>query len=382
MYQLSILEIVFLGLLGLSFAVQIYWYARYMHGVARWTKKVKKNKISFTTEQPPVSVIVCAHDEAKNLQNFLPSVLEQNYPEFEVIVVNDSSEDNTEDVLKLFQNKYAHLRTTFVPIGTRIVSSKKLGLNLGIKAAKHEYLLFIDADCYTKSPNWISSMMRNFTPETDIVLGYGAYIEEKTFLNKLITYDTLFIALQYLGMTISKKPYMAVGRNLAYRKSTFLKNGGFRNNLKFRAGDDDLLVNQTAQTSNFRIEASQDSITLSKPKTTLKKWLSQKTRHLSVSPHYTTKSKMRLLVEPISRGTFYLSVILTGCFGEWISWSIGALLLIVLYTTKIYILNTGAKLLATRRFYFAQITFNIYLPLVNLYLLIRNKLSKKTNPIW
>ncbi len=374
----SITEITFLGLLCVSFLVQLFWSMRYLHGVSRWTRRIKKNKVVFSTEKPPVSVIICARNEADNLQKFLPSVLEQDYPDFEVIVVNDSSEDNTDEILKLFKAKYAHLRSTFVPIGTRIISSKKLALSLGIKAASHEHILLTDADCCPMSKNWISSMIRNFTPETDIVLGYGAYFEEKSFLNKLITFDTLFIALQYLGMAYAKKPYMAVGRNLAYRKSVFLKNGGFARTLKFSAGDDDLFINRVANKTNIRIEASPESITHSTPKKTLKKWHSQKERHLSVAKQYSPISKFRLVLEPLTRALFYISMIALLVLGNWVSIIVLAALFIIRYAFQTIIINQGSKQLQTRRYYFTHLLFELYLPLVSLYILLfrRNRKQK------
>ncbi len=365
----SIAEIVWMVIMAVSFGVQLYYYVRYMMGVARWHKKKRLGKIPFTKEQPPVSVIICAHDEDTNLKRFLPSILNQDYPNYEVIVVNDSSQDNTSDVIKLFMNDYAHLRTTFVPVGTRIVSSKKLALNLGIKASTHEHLLFTDADCEAKSKNWISKIMRNYTPGIDIVLGYGAYQEEDSLLSKMISYDTLFIALQYMGMTYSGKPYMAVGRNLSYKKSKFLAEGGFSMSLKYKAGDDDLFVNRIACAENTRIEASEDSITWSPSKKTLKSWFTQKRRHLSVSRQYSTASKVRLTLEPLTRGTFYLSVIGLACTLNWICATIAMSMFLIRHLIMTLIINHGAKRLGTRQFYAVHVLFDIFLPLVNLFML-------------
>jgi len=178
-FSFSLMELIALGLLFLVFLYQLYFYIRYLNGVLRLRTKIKKDKISFQTQQPPVSVIICAKDESENLRQFLPFVLQQEYPNFEVIVINDGSTDDTENLLNDLSVEYSNLRTTFVPVGANNVSTKKLGLTLGVKAAKNDLLLFTDADCMPEDKCWIARMVRNFTPETEFILGYGAYIEKK-----------------------------------------------------------------------------------------------------------------------------------------------------------------------------------------------------------
>jgi ADP-ribose pyrophosphatase len=195
--EFTLIELVVLGLLLLVFIYQIYFYTRYIQGVLRLRTAANKGKVAFQTEQPPVSVIICAKDEVDNLRKYLPFVLQQEYPDFEVIVVNDGSTDETEDLLTDLKKTYSNLRSTFVPVGVTNLSTKKLALTLGIKAAKNDWLLFTDADCMPEDKTWISRMARNFNPGVEFVLGYGAYMKKKGFVNRLITYDTLFIALQY-----------------------------------------------------------------------------------------------------------------------------------------------------------------------------------------
>jgi glycosyltransferase involved in cell wall biosynthesis len=126
-----------------AFAYQIYFYFRYINrGGATSTPQAETNQ----EELPPVSVIVCARNEYNNLQEYLPILLSQDYPNYEVIVVDDSSEDETEFLLERLSHQYAHLYHTFVPRGARVVSSKKLALTIGLKAAHHEHILLTDAD--------------------------------------------------------------------------------------------------------------------------------------------------------------------------------------------------------------------------------------------
>ena len=289
-------------LFAISFIVQLFYYLFFYLQLA-FVKE--QNNI----ENIPISVIICAHDEAENLEIFLPLVLKQNYPTFEVIVVNDCSEDNTEDVLKIFQKQYFNLNVTTIKKDEKFTHGKKLAQTIGIKAAKYETLLFTDADCYPENENWIKSVCSNYRTSTEIVLGYGAYEKTKGFLNKIIRFDTFFIALQYLSFALAGVPYMGVGRNLSYKKNLFFKNKGFANHARLLSGDDDLFVNETADSKNTKVAINAHSFTLSVPKKKFNFWLSQKKRHRTTFTRYKLKHKVLLALEPISRMLFYVCLI-------------------------------------------------------------------------
>ncbi len=376
-FYFSYLDIALFAVLVIALFVQLYYYIRYFMGIIRHNKKIEKNKVIFSETQEPVSVIICARDEVENLQKFLPFVLEQKHPEYEVIVVNDGSTDDTTDFLSLMTKKYAHLRTTFVPNGATNISTKKLGLTLGIKAAKYDLLVFTDADCMPEGENWLSTIVRNFSPEKEFVLGYGGYLRKKGFLNRLIKFDTLFIAIQYLGMAAAKRPYMGVGRNLAYRKETFFNMKGFASSLNLISGDDDLLVNSAAKSGNTAIETSSESVTWSEPKTTFRNWYYQKERHISVSNYYNSKSKLRLAVEPISRAFFYAACIALVVFGllslNWILLGSTVFLFLLRYGLQIYVINKSASILGERKFYLTIPFFDTILPLISSFILVFGK---------
>ncbi len=378
-FSFSLLELIVFGTLLLAFIYQVYFYFRYLNGVLHLRTKIKNNKIQFETVQEPISVIICAKDEAENLRKFLPLVLDQEYPEFEVIVINDGSTDETDNLLRDLSVDYPRLRTTFVPVGANNVSTKKLGLTLGIKAAKYDLLLFTDADCMPENNMWIARMARNFTRQTEFVLGYGAYLEKKGFLNRLITFDTLFIALQYMGMTIARKPYMGVGRNLAYRKETFFAQKGFASTLHLSSGDDDLLVNKACNSSNTRVEIAPDSITWSEPNKTFAGWFYQKERHLSVSNYYTSSSKFRLFFEPTTRGLFYLTLILALIVGHLITIIAATALFIARLIIQLSIINGSAKHFGGRKYIFSLPLLDIVLPVLSLYILV---FGRKTQHRW
>lgn len=307
-YSLDIYQKV-IGITFLVFIlIQFYFYMVFYLRVIR----KKFNVLPENDEHyPPLSVVICARNEEENLKHFLPKVLEQDYPDYEVVVVNDCSSDNSDLVLESLQKKYHRLRVTTIKKDEKFTHAKKLALTIGIKAAKNEWLVLTDADCFPKSNKWLRYMASNFTHGTEVVLGYGGYLAEKGLLNKLIRLDTLFIALNYFGWALAGRPYMGVGRNLAYKKSLFFKNKGFANHVGIDSGDDDLFVMEVATPNNTAVEYRPEAHTLSVPKKTYSTWLRQKRKHLSTSKFYNKNLKTRLGLEPLSRTLVYIFIALT-----------------------------------------------------------------------
>ncbi len=295
--QLSLAVLILFALVTL---IQIVYYLVFYVPIL-WEKK----KSPAPKFDKPISVIIAAHNEAENLKNFLPKVLEQDYPRFEVIVINDRSEDDTETVLAILKEQYPHLRSTIIKDKGKLKHGKKLAITLGIKAAQYDYVLLTDADCEPLSPNWISEMVSGLS-SSDVVLGYGPYFEEKGLLNKLIRYETSSIALQYMGFAKASVPYMGIGRNLAYKKDLFIKHRGFVSHAHLRSGDDDLFINEVSSKASFSYNISPDSFMYSVPETKWKHWVRQKQRHLSTFSRYKKKHLLLLSMETYSRVLFYL----------------------------------------------------------------------------
>src|SRR6478752_2833275 len=258
-------------------------------------------KFSFARAQEiepkniPISVIVCAKNEEENVIKYIPLLLEQNYPDFEIVLIDDASRDTTLDIFEEFEKQYPNIRLVKVKNNEAFWGNKKYALTLGIKAAQKEHLLFIDADCYPTSKDWIMAMSSQFTKQRTIVLGYGGYEKiSNSFLNKIIRYETLLTAMQYFSWAKIGKPYMGVGRNLAYKKEEFFNVNGFIDHMKIRSGDDDLFINQAATGTNTTVCASAESFTYSMPKTSFKEWFTQKRRHVSTAGHYKAFDKLQL----------------------------------------------------------------------------------------
>ena len=307
-------ELTILIVCAFSLLIQLFYFLFFFRKII-FFKDINNNF------NPSVSIIICAKDEYKNLENYLKTILNQDYPNFEVIVVNDQSVDSSRYLLENFEKRYNNLVVVNIDDNVKHSIGKKFALTMGIKTAKHEFLLLSDADCFVESKHWISSMVHNFK-SSDIILGYGNYEKKPGLLNMMIRFDSYIVALQYLSFSLKSLTYMGVGRNLAYRKSLFFKNKGFANHLHIPSGDDDLFIKEVAEDSNVIIEMSKNSHTISKAKDSWSSWIRQKKRHFSTSTLYNLNVKFFLGLFPLSQllffGSLCLLIILKVSFVIWL----------------------------------------------------------------
>jgi cellulose synthase/poly-beta-1,6-N-acetylglucosamine synthase-like glycosyltransferase len=248
---------------------------------------------------PPLTVIIAARNESDNLFENLPFILEQDYPLFEVIVINNQSIDDSSYLLTAYSNQYPHLRVIEVAKNPHLKPGKKLPITLGVKGAKFEHLVLTDADCKPASDKWLRSMSSCFVPGKELVIGYGPLKKTQGFLNKLVRFDTAWIATNYFSFALAKLPYMGVGRNLAYTKKLFNEAHGFRSHYSIPSGDDDLFVQEAAKNKNYCINIDEQSFCYSEGHSQWSNWMRQKSRHYSVVEKYKVIKKAMLGIYPL-----------------------------------------------------------------------------------
>ncbi len=247
--------------------------------------------------------------------------MNQEYPSFEVIVVNDSSWDNSEDILKAFSSQFSNFKSLKLNEDIQRMTGKKFALTIGIKAAKNQLLLLTDADCKPLNSLWIENMVRA-KGDKKIVLGVSLLSKGRGLLKNLFRFESVIVAINYLGLANLGVPYMGVGRNLMYEKELFFNNGGFKKHMHVLGGDDDLFINQVATKNNTTFTSVLEAQTSSESCRNIREWWRQKKRHLYSSNYYKTKNKVMLGLEPLL---------------WWLMWGT-AILLFILHTPLLLIL--------------------------------------------
>ncbi len=284
----------------ISLAIQIFYWGF----VTRlfFTSKTRDVK---ALQLPSVSVVVCARNEYNNLTKLIPYLLKQKYNEYEIIIVDDKSTDQTQDLITKYSDQISFITINETP---QNYDSKKYALTKGIEKAKNEFILVTDADCFPESELWIQTMFENSNKQTEVVVGTSFYTDNSSILNSFIQYETALTAFNYIGLGKLGFPYMGVGRNLAYKREIFLDSsfGKFQNHL---GGDDDLLFQNSFSKRKIEFVTKKNSVIHTYPKTTIKSYLSQKTRHLSTGKHYNIHILMLLTSLTVSHIACYFSIV-------------------------------------------------------------------------
>ncbi len=333
-----------------------------------------KQKNEFVRSDQPVSVILCARDEYYNLKENLPLLLKQDYSVYEVVVVDHGSEDDTQYLLRDLAEEYPHLKIVTLPQDLNFFTGKKFPLSIGIKSAKYDVLLFTDADCIPRSNQWVRRMAANFTEGIEIVLGYGAYQKKNSLLNLLIRFDTVRIAMNYLGFTRVGMPYMGVGRNMAYRKSLFYRQNGFISHYRIQSGDDDLFINKAATAKNTRIAIQADAHTVSVPKSSINLWIRQKRRHLMTGGYYKQSHKLALGFFALTQVAFWTCSIVLLVL--WYQPYIVLALVAIRFFTQLLITSKVMRKLSEKGFLLLVPLFELFLMIVTPMLALANVISK------
>ncbi|WP_114781378.1 glycosyltransferase family 2 protein [Botryobacter ruber] len=303
---------ILLGALAFCVLVQLYYNLYYFLPLTKYSDPE-------TSERKPVSVIVAAHNELENLMELLPLLLDQEYPEYELVVVDDRSDDDTEFYLYELAKQYPFIKIVTIQKTPEYLNAKKYALALGIRAAKYEHLLFTDADCRPCSSHWIAKVQNGYATGADVVLGYSPYVQLKGFLNHLIRYETFLTAIQYLSQANKGHAYMGVGRNLSYTKACFFRNKGFASHIKITGGDDDLFIRDAANNSKVSIVINKEAQTVSIPKKTFREWLVQKRRHMSVGRVYKRDVRIRIGTFVVCNILFYVLLLVTPFFYSYLA---------------------------------------------------------------
>jgi glycosyltransferase involved in cell wall biosynthesis len=292
--------------------VQLFYYLWFFRRLAFYIPGPKEH-----SQQHPVSVIICARDEAARLVTHLPGALSQRYPStHEIMVVNHNSQDETRYLLDEFKKTWKGLHIVNLEYEAIGIPGKKYPLSMGIKEAQHEIVLLTDADCIPATEFWIQKMQDGYHNGIEVVLGYSPYKKAPGFLNKIIRFDAFHTALQYLSYALAGVPYMGTGRNLSYKKELFFRNKGFTAINHLPGGDDDLFINKIATKDNTAIVIDPDTFTLSEPKKTFEEWFRQKNRHFSTAKYYKPLHKFLLGLYSTAQFLFY-PLLVCSLFFDW-----------------------------------------------------------------
>lgn len=364
------IEIVGLSVVLLSFVIQMWFYFIYYKKPYSFAKKeVRAGNVS-NTSKPKVSVIIASENEVDELKENLPLILEQDYLDYEVIVVNNGSTDESDELLISLNTKYSHLYHTYVPgysIDTQF-GRRKLAFTIGIKAAKGDILLFIEPYSKPVSNKWISTMVESLGEDKDVVLGYSFYKNNSKFYNRVARFDNLLFSLQYLSSAIKKKGYTGTYRNILFRKNLFFERKGFASCLGAENAED-VFINRIIDGDNTVVAISQDSFV----ETHIERfsvWKQIKKSYSLAKSFYKSKAPFLFNIESSTRYIFYIFAVISMGYSvilqNWALLGIFAFLFLFRLIVQLILLNKSAKYFCSGKFYFSLLLLDILQPIYNM----------------
>lgn len=279
----------------------------------------KSRKPKLEEKQLPISVLVYIKNNAKQLNSSLKAILEQDYPDFELVLINDYSSDNSLELLEAFKIEHPKLPIHICDVkeNQNFYGCKKYALFLGIKNATYEHLLFTDANSKPSSKHWIQEMSKGFQKEKQLILGYSTYSKRKGLFNLLLRFDSLLNTINSLSFANARMTYMGVGRNLAFTHKAYDANYGFISHVRIPYGEDDLFINEVATKANTSLVWSKDAHIETEALQDMKAWSYQHKQRAHTFKYYKTRHKLILSGYFISRLLFWLCAIASFFLLSW-----------------------------------------------------------------
>ena len=291
---------------GITLIIQLLYHWGFFSKVAFYKNK---RPPKYDSDLEPVSIVLCARDAYEYLVDLIPALLKQDYPDFEIVVVNDCSDDETEEYLKDLERQEPRIKPVQLKQHLNFFNGKKFPLSMGIKSAQNDLIVLTDCNSIPTNDQWLRSVVNCYGKNTEVVIGYSPFNQKKGFLNKLIRFDAIQNALLYLSAALNGHPYMGIGNNLSYRKELFYRNKGFISHYTTSVGDDDLFVSQVATQKNTEVLIDPDNAILTRPPQSFHQWKRQKSARYSTISRYSARARMMLSLFYASQFLFYTSFI-------------------------------------------------------------------------
>lgn len=199
---------------------------------------------------PSISVVIALNGQRNVLADTLPAILNQEYPNFEVVVVDDGLSEEHAVTLQQLQQQYRNLRVSELPKTTLYISRKKLAITLGVRAAKGEWIVLTEPDSTPNSAHWLMNMASKMNADKDLVIGYSNYEDDGSPFSRRIRFERFMLESVYVRAVLRGRPLGGDGCNMAFRRDMFLAQKGFSGNVSLLRGEDVFLVDAFSREDN------------------------------------------------------------------------------------------------------------------------------------
>ena len=320
------------GVLLVMFGIQLYYYL-FVYGRIPKYKDTRRPEI--LSETPPVSVVIPLFSEDYAfVEEILPLIVAQEYPDFEVVIVYVGRDTDFYDDLVRIKQSFPQITATKIELNPRFPISPKMALNVGIKSAHYEHLLFTTPDVYPTSDRWLSLMAKGFM-RGDIVLGYCGVERRKGFTNYMMRAWRMMHAVDWIARAVRRRPYRGILHNFGFTKHVYFGANGF-SHLNMNIGEDDLFLQQVMTRDNVSVILSPRATLREKVWGGMSWWMGNLRYYGSAFRFYPQAVKNYIQWELGSRSLFFLAVLCAVAVMP-LEYKLGALLLLAARYVTVFV---------------------------------------------
>ena len=359
-FQFTIEEFVGLILFGLTFLIQVVYQILLIKFIFSGNQKNKEPNL------PSISVIVTSRNYKTFLQELLPVLLSQDYPDFEVVVVDDCSTDGTDWLLAEMKISHGHLKTTRIIQETDFPNA--LAISIGVRASSKDWLLYVSPVCKIPDNQWLKNYAQRLEPDKEVSIGYIHYNEATGKYNGWIRFENFASFLlsgagKYFGVSMPVFEY-----NLAYRREKFLDLRGFAAVLDSPFSENELFINKIATRKNSVLQINRNTPIAYIGESDWFDLVEFKKKQLMLRRKFTAGQRFFRTFNLISRMLLTISLILLLVVSPWRFWVLGAWGLILI--SEMAWIAVATNKLGEKNFLPMLLIYKAFLPLINSYFIV------------
>lgn len=322
----------------------------------------KREGIANEKAMQPVSVILTARNEEENLKRILPQLLQFVNIEYEVVAVDDYSQDNTFTVLGAFNHKFSHLKISSLNEETRF--SIKLAQNIALKSAKNDWVLIAPVSAANFEKDWLMSFAGNTTTSNrNLLISYSSIKPEKGYYNSLLRIENFMQHIKSAGFILNKVPFVYHEDNIAFKKDQYFALGGFGFNVKEHYANLELIVNSFIKKHSTVVLFNQETKLIKEENATRESYVELLYKSFRIEHHLVSWKKIILRLEELT-SLLFLPLLILLLSIKLALWPLVTVLLGLLFLTQIVTIKLLLNRLNERKIFISSLLYGLFMPYI------------------
>lgn len=245
---LKTIDIIFIAAFLVVFFMQVYYLLRY------YLKAARHRDEEGNATSAGISILMSVRNEEQRIKEILEKFEAQQFQDYQILVINVHSEDNTDGILSALAENNHKLKVTSLSQETQF--SEKQIINIGLKGSSNPWIILVTSASGEINPDWLENMSKLLDPTTDLVVGYTNIERMKGFRNLVIRLERFNQFMVSSGWTLAGKPFVFSENNILFRRSMYFDTLGFRHKMNRNFANLELIFNENAKKGRVRVSTN------------------------------------------------------------------------------------------------------------------------------